>query len=251
MARNSLNFKKNNAELVSADAAIAPILVSAKILTIPVEGKDVPASDAPLDARITAIGKLISTGDKTEDSAALISANGQLASQAEAAEAKLVAEKASVAAQASRIIELSGQLNIANDSVTTLTAKNLETSNLLRTTTDAGTRLTSEVASQKLAIARACLKCAAVVFNGTDGKALAADCSDADLAVSSKDMTFDSMVASYSGALHAAAGKLGITLASVPSTGTQTVNAPKKTATELCREDVIAQKKAGKWSGPE
>lgn len=251
MASNPLNFKKNHADVVAAEAAIAPLLVSAKISTIRVGDKDVSAADAPLASKIEALGKLIATGDKTEDNAEAISANGILAGQNEKLSSELVAERATVAAQSQKIIELTGKLTVANDSLTRETADHLATKNLLKTTTDAGVRLTSEVAAQKLTVARACIKCAAVEFKGADGKALAADCSDSDLATASKDMTFNSMTDAYSGALHAAAGKLGITLATVPTGGTQTTAAKKLTATEEIRQAVLAEKRAGTWKGGE
>ena len=54
---------------------------------------------------------------------------------------------------------------------------------------------------------------------------------------------------SISGALHAAAGKLGITLGVVPSAGTQPPSAKKETATEECARLVREQKAKGTWKG--
>ncbi len=217
MARNQFNLKRNHAELCAADTAIAPLLVAAKITTISVDGKDVAASDAPLSAQIAALGRVMATGDKTEDSAALISANGELAAQVEAADGKRIAAEATVASHAQKIIELSGQLTVANDSITTLTAKNLETSNLLASTTAAGERLTKQLAEQKTELAKDCLAVGCLVLTGADGKPLAVDASEETRLTAALALPHADLSKSYKGALHAAASKVGVDLFHKPA----------------------------------
>jgi len=81
MARNKSDIFKNTAEIFAADAPILPLLVAANISTINVDGKAVPAAEAPLNLQIAALGAVKATGSTTQDSAQLIEANGQLAAQ--------------------------------------------------------------------------------------------------------------------------------------------------------------------------
>jgi len=233
MASNPLNFKKNHAELTAAEAAIAPFIVSAKLSV---------AADAPLAEKITALGKLTATGDKTEDSAALISANGELAGQVETLEGKLVAANATVAAHAQKIIELSGQLTVANDSVTTLTAKNLETSNLLKSTTEAGERLTKQLADQKAELAKDCLAVGCLNLVGADGKPLAKEATAETQLAAALKLSHAELATSYKGALHAAASKIGVDLFAKPAAAAPGSEQKKLTATEKC---LAAVAKAG------
>lgn len=216
MAANPLNFKKNHADVVAAESALAPILKAANITSISVDGKEVSASDAPLSAKIGALGKLIATGDKTEDSAAAIQANGELAAQLEACEGKLTAATATISAQTQKVNELTGKLAVATDSVTTLNARNTELGTLLKASTDEGIRLTGVVATQKLALAKDCLAWGSVEFKAADGKPLAKDASDADLAKAAEAMSYADLHAAQRGAINAAASKIGVNIAPLP-----------------------------------
>lgn len=243
MARKqSWNPAKLTAELNAADEAIAPILAATKITSITVGGESKPASEAPLPDRIKAVGSLISTGDKTIDNAELIASNGALAAQVEELEGKNTVVNATSAAQAQKIVELDGKLTVATGSVTTLTAKNTELTGLLDASNKEAGRVTGLVNSQKLSLARKCQSVNAVDFKGADGKTLAADCSDADLATASKEVTFDSMLASYNGAFNANFLKLtGTDLSKVPAAGAQPAAGKKQNATDECLAAVKAK----------
>lgn len=234
MAANPLNFKKNHADVVAAESALAPILKASNITSISVDGKEVSASDAPLAAKIVALGKLIATGDKTEDSAAAIQANGELAAQLEASEGKLLAANATISAQTQKINEITGQLTVAKDSVTTLTARNTELGTLLKASTDEGIRLTAAVNAQKLALAKDCLAWGCVEFKGVDGKPLAQDASDSDLAKAAEAMSFAELNTAKNGAINSSMSKMGVNLGKLPTTAATVVSgAPKMTRKDL------------------
>jgi hypothetical protein len=216
MAANPLNFKKNHADVVAAEAAIAPFLKASNITSIAVDGKEVSASDAPLSAKIAALGKLLATGDKTEDSAAAIQANGELAAQLEVSEGKLVA------AQTQNINDLTGKLNTATDSVNTLNARNTELGTLLKASTDEGIRLTGAVNSQKLELAKDCLAWGCIDFKGADGKPLAKNASDADITKAAESFSFKDLNTAKNGAINSNMSKLGVNIATLPGAPAQT-----------------------------
>jgi hypothetical protein len=216
MAANPLNFKRNHADVVAAESAIAPILKSANINTISIEGKEVSASDAPLASKIVALGKLIATGDKTEDSAAAIQANGELAAQLEASEGKLVAANSTIAAQTQKINDLTGKLNTATDSVNTLNARNTELGTLLKASTEEGIRLTAQANTQKLYLAKDCLAWGCVDFKGADGKPLAKDASDAEITKAAEAISFADLNTAKNGAINSNMAKLGVSVATLP-----------------------------------
>lgn len=239
MASNPLNFKKNHAELTAAESAIAPILTAANIKTVSVKGVDVSVSEAPLADKIVALGKLTASGDKTEDSAALVSANGQLAEQVEAVEGKLLAEKSISASQSQKIIDLTGQLTVKTDALTSETAGHLATKDLLNTTTEAATRLTGELAAQKTALAQRC-----IAANCLDLSALGKDATDAQRLEAAEKLSFDALFAAYNGAVNSAIAKTGVSFAALPSAvpgGTQAAAPKFKSATELCAAAVQAK----------
>jgi hypothetical protein len=208
----SMNVARLNSEASASAAAIDPILTAAKITSLKVDGKDVTAADAPLSAKITAIGALLATGDKTQDTSELIAANGQLADQFEASEARLVTANATISAQTQQISSLQTNLTTANATVDRLTADAGTNKNLLEASNKEVSRLLAIVSAQTSTIAQSC-----VAANCLDFSSLGKDASvEAKTAFASK-MGFDDLMKSFKGAVNAAIAKTGVTFADIPS----------------------------------
>ncbi len=238
MARNPLNFKRNSAELAAADAAIAPFLTSSKIASVVIEGKEVRAEDAPLDAKINALGALIATGSKAEDSAELIKANGELAAQVEVSEGKLLAATATVSAQAQKIAGLESAATTATASVAKLTTDLGAANTLLSASNGEVSRTLGLLASQKSALAARCIAAGCIDF--------AKDATEADKVVAAEKLSFDALFSAYNGAVNAAVAKTGVSFAALPSAvpgAGQPSQSKHKNATELCRAAAEAQAK--------
>lgn len=243
MARNSLNFKKNNAELVAADSAIAPILTAAKISVVSVEGKDVPVADAPLDARIGALGKLIATGDKTEDSAELVKANGELAAQVETAEGKLIAANATISAQTQKISVLENGSNTASASVTKLTTDLGAANVLLEASNKEVTRLLAVISSESLELSSDCIDAKCLDLRGADGKPLAEDATREQKIEAANKIPMKDRRIAFKGAVNSTLAKMNLPLLGTPVAGTPGTAPQKKlTATEQCLAAVAAEK---------
>ena len=219
MARNysPANLIKSRAELVASDAAIDPILASSKITVLQVDGKDVPATDAPLPVRITALGKLISTGDKTADTAALIEANGQLAAQTEANESKLTVANSTISAQTQKIASLETQLATQTASVQTLTATLASTENLLKASNGEVARTMKALADQKQALALRCLAANCLDLTGEDGKPLAKEASQEIRLAAAMNLSQEDLFKFYNGAVNAAVSKTGVSFETIPN----------------------------------
>lgn len=227
MAKISIfNIGKANAEINAGHEAADKALTAAKITSIAVDGKDVPASDAPLAAKISAVASLVSAGDKTQDISELIASNGQVAAQVEDLTAKLTTANATTSAQAQKINTISAELVTSQASVATLTAKNTELSNLLDASSKEAARVTGIANAQKTALAQDCIECGCLALVGEDGKPLAADASaDVKLAAALK-LSSDDLRKSFKGAVNTAMSKTGVSLFAIP---TAPVGEAKKT----------------------
>jgi hypothetical protein len=234
----SLNFVKLNDELFASDAAIDPILASAKITVLKVDGKDVPAAEAPLQSKISAIGALVSSGDKTQDAAQLIAANGQLAAQGEQLQANLTASEATIAAQNQKISELTGNFNVSQASVQKLTSENATQTNLLEASNKEVSRITAEANRINREVSQMCVSVGCLDLKGEDGKPLAKDAKAEDQLAAADKLPIADKLKSFGGALHAAASKVGIQLAVVPNGGAAPAanNAKKLSIDEQVRQ---------------
>ena len=158
MARKqSANFIGMNRELSAADEAIAPFLEAKGITTAVVDNKEVPVADAPLPARITALGNLVVSGGTSVPDAQLIKANSDQAAQIIELEGKLTVANSTVAGQVQKINELSTSLVGAQSSVTKLTGDYTAQGLLLEASNKEAARQTGIANAQKSALAARCI----------------------------------------------------------------------------------------------
>ena len=226
MARKqSANFIGMNRELSAADEAIAPFLEAKGITTAVVDNKEVPVADAPLPARITALGNLVVSGGTSVPDAQLIKANSDQAAQIIELEGKLTVANSTVAGQVQKINELSTSLVGAQSSVTKLTGDYTAQGLLLEASNKEAARQTGIANAQKSALAARCIAAGCIDF--------AKDATESDKVAAAEKLSFDDLFKSYNGAVNAAIKKTGVSFADVPAA--PPVNSEKKELTGRAR----------------
>jgi hypothetical protein len=153
----SWNPRTLQAELVASDESVNKLLVSAKITSLKHEGKDVAASDAPLNTRIEALGSLLSNVNNTADSAELIAVNGQLAAQVDKLSGDYISSQATVSSQLQKITALENDNVVQRASVTALTADKTQLTNTLDASVKEASRLSGSINSINAELSKRCL----------------------------------------------------------------------------------------------
>lgn len=252
MALKIFNILKANAEIAGADAAITPALATAGITVIKVEGKDVPAGEAPLAAKISALLAVAPPGASTQQISDVLLSNDALSKQLETVTAENVLNKASAQALTTEKATLNLSLTTANASVNALTASNADLANRNKIAGEQFAAKQGELIAVNRDISRLCVSANCLELVGEDGKPLAKDATDEQkLAAADKVPVADKLKA-FSGAVNAAMAKTGLSFATLPTGAPNGQQADKKpmTATEKCRADVEARTKNGTLSLP-
>lgn len=220
MAKISIwNIGKANAEISAADAAINPLLESAKITTIKVDGKDLPASDAPLADKISALAAVSKPGVANQDISELVTSNDLISKQLEDATGKLAVSNSSVAKLQQDNAALTSQLQTSQSSVSNLTAANAELQNRHDASIRQVGELTKQVNGINAEVSKQCLEYGCLDLTTEDGKLLAKDASaDEKLAAANRIPIADKLKASK-GATNAAMAKLGLPVGDLPAPG--------------------------------
>lgn len=222
MARpTTWNLKKLNAEIAAADAVLDPLLESAKITVIKVEGKDVPASDAPVAAKIQALSALANSSGKTQEMSDLVVANDELTRQIESVSAENTRLHATNAAQTQDIARLTAELATAKASVATLTASTGELSvrhEAALRQVNAETARNNEVNTE---ISRLCIAANVIDLTTEDGKPLAKDATETDRLAAANRIPVADKLKAYKGAVNAAIAKTGVDTTKLPAGGLQ------------------------------
>lgn len=221
------NISKANAQLQAGHEAIDPALASAKISTLKVDGKDVPASEAPLSVKIAALANLTAAGEKSQDVSELIATNGHIAAKVETLEGDLATAQGLVASQTQKISALEGQLATASATVDRQTASGAQDGMLLKASNGEVSRLTKEIAAVNTDLSKLCLEYGCLDLTTVDGKLLAKDAAeDVKLEAANRVPIADKLKASK-GAVNAAMRNLGLNTNQLPAGGSAT-NAPEK-----------------------
>jgi len=120
------NIGKANAEITAADSAIDPALANAKITTLKVDGRDVPASEAPLASKISALLSVASPQAAAQDISELVVTNDQLSKQIEKVSDENTRVASGNAALTQENVQVKSDLDTAKASIASLTASNSE-----------------------------------------------------------------------------------------------------------------------------
>jgi hypothetical protein len=211
------NIVKANAEIDSAHTEANKSLATAKISTLKVDGKDVAAADAPLAVKIAAIASVSASGEKTQDVSELIASNGQIAAQVEDLNGKLTVANATVSAQSQKIVALESEVATQAASVQTLTAEATTTRNLLEASNKEAARATAQFNAVNAEISGYALKANCLELVGADGKAFAADASEAAKVEAANKISVGDKMKAIFGAVNAAVQKTGVSFAATPA----------------------------------
>lgn len=229
MAKISIwNIGKANAELNATADVLAPALAKAGVQTIAVDGKAVPAAEAPVSLQVAALLTAQPAVDGAQNAAEALVSNELISKELETTKTELALKVTAVESLSRDKAALETRVTTAEASVQSLTTQ----LGVMKTERDACSNQHAEAAKQvreqKLSLARKCVQCGCVEFKGADGKVLAADCSDADLTAASQDLAFASLADAYSGALNVAASKVGVSLTSIPAGSAGSLNISQK-----------------------
>jgi len=233
MARKQIfNPIKLHSELAAADSAINPLLEAAKITTIKVDGKDTPASEAPVGDRVLALSAVSKSAVGNVDMSELIAANDALSKQHEKATADLAIANSSVTKLQGDVSKLTSDLQTSQASVNTLTAANAELQNRHDASIRQVSELTKQVSGINAEVSKLCLEYGCLDLTTEDGKLLAKDASaDEKLAAANRVPIADKLKASK-GAVNAAMNKLGLPVGDLPAPGMPSkADSDKKEAT--------------------
>lgn len=219
------NVTKLEAAITAMEAAIQPDLEKAGITTALRDGKVIPIAEASITEKYVALRAAQPAGADLEGRAQLLASNKVVSDRCEKAESDLAIANTNVGVLTRENAQLKSELETERASVKTLTAEKSNEINLRDSAVKENARLSKELQGQKMALAKDCLVWGCVDFKGADGKALAKDASDADLAKAAEGMTFAELHTAHKGAVTSAAAKIGINITAVPGQS-ETANTP-------------------------
>jgi hypothetical protein len=211
-----------DAEIKSADAAINPLLTAAKITTIEVNGKQVPATsdDVPIALKINSFATTVKAGAGDNEVSKLAENNTILADQAKAAEARAVTAETNSATVARENVALSERVAVLEGSVAKLSAENAEVVTLRKAANAEAGRVTAESNAVNAEVSRQ-----ALAFNclsdlrGVDGKLLASTATSAERQSAAELIPVADKIKAIGGAVNAAVARTQVSLAALPAPG--------------------------------
>ena len=244
-----------DAAIRAADAAINPLLESAKITTIEVNGKPLAATsdDVPLAAKIAAFAATVKAGAADEQVSQLIANNSVLAGEATALRARAVSAESSNATLVSENAAHTGRIAILEKNVQTLTAENAEVVNLRKTANAETGRVTEQLNGVNSELSRVCLKHGVLTdLKGADGQLLPSTASQTDketaannIPAADKIKNLDGFVTSQKGQVNATLQKLNVDINAIPQAGAKLTETGTAKTELKGRARFIAAAKAG------
>ena len=239
-------MRKMGETITASNAVIDPLLATAGITTIKVAGKDVAASDAPLDAKISALAAVNPPGANTQQIADVLVSNDILTRQLSETNDKLVIATASVTSLTLTNSNLTNELTVARASVDTLTAEKAQLNLQLKAATDQFTAKQGELNALNTELSRQCLDYGCLDLMA-DGKPLGKEATDAQKLAAANLVSPSDKLKAARGAVNAAMAKTGLSFGTVPAAGVPGGAGEKKvlTATERCVADIEAKRRAG------
>lgn len=235
MARKlNWNPKSQHAELCAADIAITALLAAAEITSIKMNGKDVPASEAPLEDRIKAYGAISKPGAVTADMSELVTTNDNLSAENTRLEAENTRTKAALDGATQKLAQAQTDLQTTKNSLDTQTAQYSE----LAVRHEAAIRQVGEWTGKynglKSEISRRCLAEGCLTdLRNAKGELLPSTASaeekQAAADLNKPEDNLKSLCDFNKGQVNQAMAKLGVDVSQIPAGGpTQTATAPTK-----------------------
>ena len=223
-------------EIKSADAALNPLLDAAKITTISVNGKQLPATsdEVPLAAKITALAATYKEGAGDQEISEMTRNNTILAEQAKAAEARAVTAETNLATSTRETVRLNEELTTQRAAVARLTAENAEVITLRKAANTEAGRVTAEMNAVNAEVSRQALSFNCLTdLRGADGKLLPSTATEHERQTAAELIPVADKLKAIGGAVNAAVQRTGVTLAAIPGTGTTKINGAKPAEQEV------------------
>ena len=224
-------IKEANADVESTSAVINPLLDAAKITTIEVNGKPLPATsdEVPTAAKITAYAKTVKSGAGDAQMSAMSDNNTLLAAQAKTFETRAVTAETNSATVTRENVALTDRITVLEGSVQKLSAENAELITLRKAANTEAGRVTSESNAVNSEISRQ-----ALAFNclsdlkGADGKLLPSTATSEQRQAAAELIPVADKLKAIGGAVNSAVQRTQVSLASMPAAGATATGAPAK-----------------------
>lgn len=234
------NVTKLEAAIEAADSAINPALATAKILTLKVEGKDVPASEAPLANRIAALLAVSAPGVSEQSVANLTTTNAELAARNETISTELATSNSLLGGLRQELAEQKTKLTNAEASVSTLTAEKAQLEIQRKAAQSEYERVSKEQASLNTELSRACLAIGCLQLTDANGAAIKQTSTEEQKLEAANRIPASEKLKAYQGGLNLAISNMGANISSLPG-------APLKLVSSA--SGIIAQYNAEKAKG--
>src|ERR1035437_366600 len=219
-----------DAEIKSADAAINPLLTAAKISTIEVNGKPLPATsdEIPLALKISNLAATYKEGAGDKEISEMTRNNTILADQAKAAEARAVTAETNCATVTRENVKLTDRVAVLDGSVAKLSSENAEVITLRKAANAEAGRLTSESNAVNAEISRQALSFNCLSdLKGADGKLLPSTATAAEKQAAAELIPVADKIKAIGGAVNAAVARTQVSLAALPAPGATAIAGAK------------------------
>ncbi len=217
MAFKFFNIGKANAEIDAADSVLNPALAKANILSISVDGKAVPANDAPLAAKISAIFAANPVGEGQQNVSELLVTNADLARQLEKLTSDHAAATATVAGLGREKSALEARAASAEGSVQTMTAEKSQLQVQLKAAQDEFSRVNGQLQQFNTELSRVCLAAGCLELTEADGRLLPKEATAEQKQAAAERIPALDKIKAYAGAVNAALARTGINVNTLPN----------------------------------
>lgn len=230
-----------DAAIKAADAAIDPLLTSAKITTIEVNGKQLPATsdDVPTHLKILAFASTVKDGAGDKEVSQALANNTILADQAKSFETRAVTAETNSDTATREAVSLRAELQVQKDAVAKLTAENAEVVTLRKAANVEAGRVTEQINAVNTELSKRCLAEGCLSDLRDEKKELLPSTAspEARQAAAERIPVADKLATLCSfkdGKVNAAMSRLGLTVGQIPNAPAgQNVAAPKITRAQF------------------
>lgn len=231
-------IREANADVEATSAAINPLLDAAKITTIEVNGKPLPATsdEVPNAAKIAAYSKTVKSGVGDAQMSAMSDNNTLLATQAKTFETRAVTAETNLATVTRENVSLQTDLQTQKDAVARLTSENAEVVTLRKAANAEAGRVTSESNAVNAEISRQALSfnCLSDLKDST-GKILPSTATAEQRQAAAELIPVADKLKAIGGAVNAAVNRTQVSLSAIPAAGAVPVAGAKQEVTGRAR----------------
>lgn len=220
------NVTKLEAAIEAADNAINPALTKANVLSLKVDGKDIPLSDAPLANRIAAFVAIADKGENDATVNQLTVTNAELAARNEKLSGDLATVQAFLGGAKNDNQALTNRAETAEAAVTKLTADKAQLKLELSAAQSEYQRVLTEQAAFNTELSKACLAIGCLQLTDTNGIAIKLTAPEEQRLEAANKIPPSEKLKAYQGGLNLAMTKLGLTANSLPGAPVSFVSAP-------------------------